>query len=645
MYRLAPLLSCFLVLTVTAMQENSSATFNSPFGIAVNSSDVVYVAEIGGQRITRLDSNGNRLGEIRDIEGYGSLQGPFDVAIGPQDRIYITDTRAHRVVVLDSNERLLFTLGTGSKGAVPGQFSEPHFLAVNRNGEIFVADTFNARIQKFSAEGKFIKEWGKAGDGPGEFLAHGYVARIDVDNAGHVYMREFDGGRIQKFTEDGAHVATYSKRGNGPGELDEGYGLSVIDGKLYCPDTFESRVQIFSLDGKLETIWAPGEGNSGEHFNHPVDIAALSDGNLVLTDWKNDRVLKLDRNGKVLAAWGRSMADLLSWKPPKVIARPTRGEVKLSIYAGTDADTLEKARRAGVKIIYPSIGMQYQPWPLKSAVAQGVTMGIEVHPSIACLSFGQGETNSPVFEQHPEWCLWKKGSSEPMKTLLSWAHPGARSFRADHLVAQAKATSVQGIMLDYIRYLGTDYGYDPILVDGFFRKFGVNPLTLPQDDPRWMQYRADFITDFIVELRHKLAVEIPDRHVEISVYLSGDDPDPQHYLKSSLQDWRTWAKMGIVDKVHVAWYTRDLDAIYNAVLRVRQAVPDRVKINSFIACYGGNLNTPELLKKGHEASVAAGADEVTIYRVDAINELKLWDALGEITAQQGTAKAAGSAKQ
>ena len=256
-----------------------------------------------------------------------------------------------------------------------------------------------------------------------------------------------------------------------------------------------------------------------------------------------------------------------------------------------------------------------------------------MHPSVACLTFGQGTANSDIFEKHPEWCLWKKGATEPMKSILGWSHPEARSFRADHIVAQVKATGVQGVMLDYIRYLGTDYGYDPAAIDGFFKTHGVNPLTLPQDDRRWMQYRADFITDFIVELRQKLAVEIPDRHIEISVYLSGDDPSPENYLKQSLQDWKTWARMGIIDKIHQAWYTRDLDLIYSSIRRVRGAVPARVKVNNFIACYGGNLNTPELLHKGVEASLAAGADEVTIYRGDVIDELKLWPAIQEAAAR------------
>jgi DNA-binding beta-propeller fold protein YncE len=603
------------------------ATFRGPFGVDVDGRDVIYVAEIGAKRVTKLTTDGKRIGEISRVEGYGELAGPFDVAVAADGRIAIADTRNHRVLVVDAAEKLLFVLGS-DKGAAPGQFAEPHFVAFTRAGELLVSDTFNARIQKFSAEGKFIREWGRVGDAPGEFLHHGYLASIDTDEQGFVYVREFDGGRIQKYDADGRHIATFSRRGTAPGELDEGYGLTVVGEKLYCADTFESRIQIFSLDGKLLDVWSPGEGNSGEHLNHPAGIAATLSGDLIVTDWKNDRVLKLDPRGKFLAIWGRSMDELLAWKPPREpIARPARGPVRFGAYAGTDAGTLERAREAGVSIIYPSIDHQYRDWGLPAQVASAASMGIEVHPSIACHSFGQGITNSDVFERHPEWCIWKKGAAEPMRTLLGWSNAHARSFRADHIVAQVKATGVQGVMLDYIRYLGTDYGYDPAVIEGFFRVHGVNPVTLPQDDSRWMQYRADFVTDFIVELRRKLAVEIPDRHVEISVYLSGDDPSPGKYLKASMQDWKTWARMGIVDKLNVAQYTRDLDEIYAAVRRVREAVPDRVKINSFIACYGGNLNTPELLAKGIEASLAGGADEITIYRGDAIEELKLWPAI------------------
>ena len=609
----------------------NSWDFNSPFGVAVNSDDVVYVAEIKAKRISKFTPDGESLGTIEEIEGYGTFAGPFDVDIGPHDWVYITDCFAHKVLVLDADENLQFVLGAGTKSMEPGEFAEPHFLTINAAGEIFVADTFNARIQKFSPRGKFIATWGSIGTGPGQFLHNGYLARVDVDNQGFLYVREFDGGRIQKYTEDGEYIATFSKRGVQEGELDEGYGLTVIDGKLYCPDTFESRIQIFSLDGELLEVWDRGEGDTGDQFNHPVDIAQTSTGDLIVSNWKSERVVRLGKDGKLLAEWGMSLGSLLEWQPPRWHQRPTREPIKVGIYAGVDETTLQKSHEVGVDILYPSLNNQYRGWGIKTPVATAASLGIEVHPSIACHPFGNGHpTPSPIFKEHPEWLLWKKDAKKPIETILSWAHPEARTFRADHIVAQVIEQGVQGVMLDYIRYLGTDYGYDPVIVSGFFQKHGVNPLDLPQDDMRWMQYRADFVTDFIVELRHKLALAIPDRHVEISVYLSGDDPAPGVYLKGAMQDWKTWARMGIVDKLHVAWYTRDLDLIYTAVRRVREAVPDRVKVNSFIAAYGGNLNTPELLRKGFEASIAAGADEVTIYRIDAIYELDLWDAIGEI---------------
>ena len=91
--------------------------------------------------------------------------------------------------------------------------------------------------------------------------------------------------------------------------------------------------------------------------------------------------------------------------------------------------------------------------------------------------------------------------------------------------------------------------------------------------------------------------------------------------------------MGIVDKVQVAQYTRDFDKIYHSVRAVREAIPDRVILNCIIACYGGNLNTPELLKKGYQVAIAAGADEVTLYRSDAIWEQDAWKTISEVVAE------------
>lgn len=611
--------------------EDVPFRFHAPFAVAVNSQDVVYVAELDSQRVSKFTADGDWLGVIDHVEGYGPLVGPLGVATGPNDWIYIADTMNHKVLILNEKEELQRVLGTGSKGMAEDSFSEPHFLTLDNEGYLYVSDTFNARIKKYTADGKYLKSWGKVGIGPGEFLFAGYLSKVTCDNQGFVYVREFDGGRIQKYTDEGEYVATLTERGVEPGQLDEGYGLTYIDGVLWCPDTFESKVQKLSPeDGKFLGMFDPGEGNGGPFFNHPVDIAQTSQGNLIVTDWKTNRVLKLSPAGEFLTIWGEvDEAELLLYDPPAVEPRPAHKRIKFSVYGSITDYNLESAAKAGVERIYPSFNNRDGDWGVAEQVKKAASMGIEVHPSIAMLVFG---CDTKTYRAaHPELWMWKKDAKAPMATALSWAQPESRHYRADHVVGEIVKSQVPGMMLDYIRYYGTDYGYDPIAVNDFFNEYGVNPLSLPQDDPRWMQFRANYVTDFIVELRQKLAIA-DKRPVEISVFGSGSDGSPEKSMTSALQDWQTWALMGIIDKINVAPYTRDFSKIYEVIHNAKQAVPDRTKVNIFIACYGGNLNTPGLLRKGVEVCVAAGADEITLYRGDAIEELNMWGPYGEIIA-------------
>ena len=618
--RIEPVL-VFIILVAAAVSSGAAGEFRfgGPFGVAVNSRDVVYVAEIDNRRISMFTPEGKWLGAIEQIEGYGQLAGPFDVCVGPQDRLYITDTRAHRVLVLDAEHRLQSVLGK-EKSAAAGDFIEPHFVAVNDRGEIFVSDTFNARVQKFAADGTYLMHWGRTGQDPGEFLHNGYLGGISCDNRGHVYVREVDGGRVQKFTENGKHVATFGRRGSAPGELDEGYGCVVRDDTLWLIDTFASRVQQWSLEGEVLAVWAPGEGNGGSHFNHPVDAAFTRSGHIIITDWKNNRVVKLNDRGEFLESFGQSMDDLLAYEPPQRVERPPGHRVMFSAYIGFGDRDLEACRNAGIEMIYPSFSNQEGPWNISQHVARARELGIEVSPSIAMYPLG----SKSELGRNPELFIWKKGADQPMSGILSWAQPIVRSFRAQVLKEQTELSGNSGIMLDYIRYLGNDLCYDPIALQAYQAKYGVDPRTLQSDHTQWMQFRADYITQFIVELRRELARL--DRPIEVSAFAGSE---PKLAMLNTMQDWPTWVKMGIIDKLSHGIYTRDFEHIYNEVRRLRETVPARTRINILLACYGGNLNTPELLRKGIDVAVAAGADEITIYRGDVIWELNLWDAIGQ----------------
>ena len=112
--------------------------------------------------------------------------------------------------------KLLMTLGTkGVRGDGPDTFGGPCDVAVAANGDIFVADGHqNSRVVKFDKDGKFIKAWGKRGEGPGEFnLPHTIV----IDSRGRVLVGDRSNNRIQIFDQDGAYIDQWTQFGTPSG--------------------------------------------------------------------------------------------------------------------------------------------------------------------------------------------------------------------------------------------------------------------------------------------------------------------------------------------------------------------------------------------------------------------------------------------
>ena len=158
----------------------------------------------------------------------------------------------------------------------PANFNHPRAIASDRKGFVYVADSHNHCIRKFTTNGYFMAEWGRRGDRLGEFESPSGIA---VDPYGFVYVADTGNHRIQKFTSDGSFVTAWSQKDRW--QIDENLFLSpqgvAIDryGDVYVADTGNNRVLQFASDGKLKRRL---ENQAGESLLSPTDIAVTGQG-------------------------------------------------------------------------------------------------------------------------------------------------------------------------------------------------------------------------------------------------------------------------------------------------------------------------------------------------------------------------------
>ena len=136
----------------------------------------------------------------------------------------------------------------GSSGSGDGEFHYPRGVAVD-GGNIYVADTFNHRIQKFTTDGTFVAKWGSQGTANGQFY---YPYGVAVAG-GNIYVVDSDNHRIQKFTTDGSFVAKWGSQGSGDGQFNYPTEVAVAGANIYVADGSNHRIQKFARDTAAPT--------------------------------------------------------------------------------------------------------------------------------------------------------------------------------------------------------------------------------------------------------------------------------------------------------------------------------------------------------------------------------------------------------
>ncbi len=241
----------------------------------------------------------------------GQLNHPRGLAAGPDGTLYVADSLNHRVQAFNASGELLNAWGVfevGERGtAAGGNFNQPWGIATGPDGNVYVADTWNHRVQVFTPEGEFLRAWGQLGqlDAAASQIDFWGPRDIAVDADGNVYVADTGNKRVRVYTSEGEWLRDIGSGGSGQGQLNEPVGLALHpDGRLFVADTWNRRIEVFTTQGQYLTDWVVSAWY-GDQGNRPYLALDADRGHLYVTDPDAARILVYSFEGQLLGSFGQ----------------------------------------------------------------------------------------------------------------------------------------------------------------------------------------------------------------------------------------------------------------------------------------------------------------------------------------------------
>jgi sugar lactone lactonase YvrE len=318
----------------------SAARFDSPTGVAADGSGNFYVADYRNHTIRKITADGvvttlaGAAGQAGSGDGPGSAARFFQPAGVAADRagnLYVAVFGNHTIRKITAAGVVSTLAGApGLSGSTDGvgseaRFDRPTAVAVDREGNVFVADQNNHVVRKISAAGAVTTFAGLAdvsgtADGASSTARFNQPTGIAVDGAGTVYVVEFSNHTLRRITADGT-VTTLAGRAGVSGAVDgDGNvarfngptGVAADDaGNVFVAEFSSSTIRRVAADGTVTTV-AGAAGSTGDsdgvgraaRFNNPYGLAVDGSGGLVVADWSNNKIRRITSGATVTTLAG-----------------------------------------------------------------------------------------------------------------------------------------------------------------------------------------------------------------------------------------------------------------------------------------------------------------------------------------------------
>ncbi len=244
---------------------------------------------------------------IIGMRAEGVLRFPEAVAVDAFGDVYVADQLSYVVQKFSAAGQYLGQWG--SYGGGHDQFGPIGGLATDAAGNVYVVDSAHNRIEKFSPSGEFIKDWGHFGSELGQFNFGSSQDPTKPPGGGiavygnYVYVADSGNNRIERFNLEGGEALEWGSYGTGGGQFSYPRGVAANASEVLVTDDDNHRIEKFSPAGQFEGLDG-SEGTTGDRFDFPYGIALDAAGNVYVADDINHRVVKLSPSLDYLTEWG-----------------------------------------------------------------------------------------------------------------------------------------------------------------------------------------------------------------------------------------------------------------------------------------------------------------------------------------------------
>jgi len=456
----------------------------SPYGIEADAAGNFYVIAREWAGFSVFSPDGTRTA-VHGQNGNGSGNGqsnPHGLAVG-SNKVFVCDWDNHRMAVFSTD-------GTWIKNFGSHQSTEQdtHGIAVDAEGNIFISYHQANLIYKFSPDLAFIKSFGAAGSGDGQFNG---VLEMAIGSNQRLYVVDQSGHRVQYFDLEGNFLGKFGGEGSGNGRFKFPWGIALgKDNKVYVADRDNHRIQVFDADGNYLSKFGT-QGSFDGQFQSPMGIAALPDGKIAVVDSGNNRVQVFSRDGKYLSRFNfmDGVVHRNAGNPARLTSS-SDGLLHVSGYFHGWIENWNNYQNGDFVCVHDVTGVRFKTWPAAWCSMAETKSGD--------LIAAHGDRVVRVWKRtfrtvHPE-----PANALPLPSIISQQRrPGTALVDVDYTVKDADNTTVQTAALAFKNGGNSLADVIPItsFAEGTGSKLGANIATGQTHRFTWDVAR-DWSTDF-----------------------------------------------------------------------------------------------------------------------------------------------------